>query len=203
MNTEFVTDILNRGLTSEAYQDVMVERAEIDPASLEGLEAEHAEFARLNLHRVGRIRRTWRPSEQLASLITRIDRPQVWMVLTEPWCGDSAQCLPCLDILAEGHAYLAMRYLLRDDNLEIMDQYLTDGKRGIPLLVSFEPEGRELFRWGPRSAAAQAVMNSAIAAGLAKPERLEKLHLYYGRNRGAALDGELVALLDSYLGEQT
>jgi hypothetical protein len=203
MNTEFVTDILNRGLTSEAYQEVMEFQADIDPASLEGLEAEHAEFTRLNLHRVGRIRRTWRPSERLAALILRIDRPQVWLALTEPWCGDSAQCMPCLDILAEGHAYIAIRYLLRDENLEIMDRYLTEGKRGIPLVVSFDPEGRELFRWGPRPAAAQVVMNSAIEAGLKKPERLEKLHLFYGRNQGAALDDEWVALLDSFLGDQT
>ena len=74
--------------------------------------------------------------------MARIDHPQLWMVLTEPWCGDSAQCLPCLDILAEIHAYITMRFLLRDDNLDIMDHYLTDGKRSIPLLVAFDPEGR-------------------------------------------------------------
>ncbi len=201
MSAEFVTHILNHGLTPEAYQEVMEERATIDPTSLEGLEAERAEFARLNLHRVGRIRRTWRPSEQLASLIPRINRPQVWMVLTEPWCGDSAQCLPCLDILTEGHAYIVLRFFLRDDNLEIMDRYLTDGKRGIPLLISYDPDGRELFRWGPRPVEAQKIMDSAAAAGLEKLARLERLHLFYGRNRGRALDAELVTMLDRYLGK--
>ena len=202
MNTEFVAHILNNGLTPEAYQEVMEQRAEIDPASLEGLEAERAEFTRLNLHRVGRINRTWRPSGKLAALMARIDHPQVWMALTEPWCGDSAQCLPCLDILTEGHAYIAMRFLLRDENLEIMDKYLTDGKRGIPLLVAFDPEGQELFRWGPRPAEAQRVIESALEAGLEKPARLEKLHLFYGRNQGVALDGELVAVLEQYLDGQ-
>ena len=200
MNTEFVGDILNGGLTPKAYQEVLEQRATIDPAGLDGLEAERAEFAQLNLHRVRRIRRTWRPSEKLAGLVARIGGPQVWMALTEPWCGDSAQCLPCLEILAQENANIDLRFLLRDDNLEIMDQYLTDGKRGIPLLVSFDREGRELFRWGPRPAEAQKMMDAAIAADLDKPARLEKLHLFYGRNRGVALDQEWVALLGRFLG---
>lgn len=199
MNADFVRHVLADGLTSSDYQLVMEQRAALDPADFEGQEAEHVEFAQLNLHRVGRIRRTWKPSAELAALLARIDRPQVWMVLTEPWCGDSAQCVPCLDILAGENPHVAIRFLLRDDNLEIMDRYLTDGKRGIPLLVAYDPEGRELLRWGPRPAEAQAVMDAAGAAGLEKPAKLERLHLFYGRNRGRALDGELEAILGRFL----
>jgi len=199
LNAEFVQQVTESGLTPSAYLEVAEQRAAIDPAGLEGTEAERAEFAKLNLHRVGRIRRTWRPSEELASLVARIDSPQLWMALTEPWCGDSAQSLPCLEILAESNPHLSIRFLLRDDNLETMDKYLTDGKRGIPLLVAFDTEGRELFRWGPRPAEAQDVFDSAVAEGLEKPARLEKIHLFYGRNRGRALDGELVSVLSRYL----
>jgi hypothetical protein len=203
VNAEFVQHVLASGLKPDAYQEVMQQRGAQDPAGLEGVEAERAEFAQLNLHRVGRIRRTWKPSAELAALVARLDRFQLWMVLTEPWCGDSAQCVPCLEILAASNPHLTLRYLLRDDNLEIMDRYLTDGKRGIPMLVAFDQEGREQFRWGPRPAEAQAVMDAALAEGLEKAARLEKLHLFYGRNRGRALDGELVALLDRYLGEKS
>ena len=200
MNAEFVQHVTQSGLTPSAYIEVMEQRAAIDPAGLEGMEAENAEFAKLNLHRVGRIRRTWRPSEELASLVARIDGPQFWMALTEPWCGDSAQCLPCLEILAASNPHLTIRYVLRDDNLGIMDKYLTDGKRGIPLLVAFDTGGGQLFRWGPRPAEAQAVFDAATEEGLEKPAQLEKLHLFYGRNRGRALDGEMVSVLGRYLG---
>ncbi len=199
MNAEFIQHVTESGLTPSAYKEVMEQRAAIDPADLEGVEAEHAEFAKLNLHRVGRIQRTWRPSEELASLVARIDGPQFWMALTEPWCGDSAQSLPCLEILAESNPHLTIHYVLRDDNLGIMDKYLTDGKRGIPLLVAFDNEGDELFRWGPRPAEAQEVFDDATEEGLEKPAKLEKLHLFYGRNRGRALDGELIAVLRRYL----
>ena len=199
MNAEFIQHVTESGLDPSAYHEVMEQRAAIDPAGLEGTEAEHAEFAKLNLHRVGRILRTWRPSEELAALVARIDHPQFWMALTEPWCGDSAQCLPCLEILATSNPHLTIRYVLRDDNPGIMDKYLTDGKRSIPLVAAFDPEGAELFRWGPRPAEAQAVFDAATAEGLEKPAKLEKLHLFYGRNRGRALDGEMVTVLGNYL----
>ena len=77
---------------------------------------------------------------------------------------------PCLELLTEGHAYIVMRYLLRDDNLEIMDRYLTDGKRSIPMVVSFAPEGRELFRWGPRPAPAQAIIDAVESVARARAE---------------------------------
>ena len=199
MNAGFIAQVVTSGLTPEAYGKVTEQRAAVDPSTLEGLEAERAEFAKLNLHRVRRIQRTWRPSAELASLLARIDRPQLWMVLTEPWCGDSAQCVPCLEILANSHPDITIRYLLRDDDPEIMDRYLTDGKRSIPMLVAFDPDGDEIFRWGPRPAEAQAVFDAATTEGLEKPAKLEKLHLFYGRNRGRALDGEWVAVLSRYL----
>jgi hypothetical protein len=199
LNAEFVQHITESGLTPSAYMKVMEQQAALDPAGLEGMEAERAEFAKLNLHRVGRIRRTWGASAELLSLLDRIDRPQTWMVLSEPWCGDSAQCVPCLEILAESHSEITIRFLLRDDNLEIMERYLTDGKRGIPLLVAFDTEGGELFRWGPRPAEAQAVFDAATVEGLEKPAKLEKLHLFYGRNRGRALDTELIEVFGNHL----
>ena len=77
MSAEIVQHTSESGLTPSAYLEVAEQRAAIDPAGLEGTEAERAEFAKLNLHRVGRIRRTWRPSEELASLVARIDHPLV------------------------------------------------------------------------------------------------------------------------------
>ncbi len=117
------------------------------------------------------------------------------MVLTEPWCGDSAQCLPHLGVLAQSNPKITLKMVLRDANLDLMDEFLTDGKRSIPRLVAFDQAGEQVFMWGPRPAPAQAVFDEAKAAGLAKPELLEKLHLFYGRNRGAALEEEFITLL--------
>jgi hypothetical protein len=199
LGRDIIAEIRAAGLSPAAYQEIMEERAAVDPAGLGPEGADRVGFTRLNLVRTARIGRSWMPSPQLASLVESIEEPQVWMVLTEPWCGDSAQILPMIGIMAAASARVELVFVLRDDHPGIMDRYLTDGKRGIPLLVSFDLEGRELFRWGPRPAEAQAVFEAARAEGLDKPDALEKLHLFYGRDRGRAIDASLTAVLRQHL----
>ena len=185
----------HEGLTYEDYLLVMNERANIPTADLDAEAAEKVEYTRLNLHRSLRIGRTLFLTEGQNGLLDRLERDQLWLVLTEPWCGDSAQCLPIIALLAARNPVVELRILLRDENLDIMDQYLTEGKRSIPLLVSFAADGEEIFRWGPRPAEAQTIFSAARNEGLDKPAILERLHLWYGRNRGRALLAELIPLL--------
>lgn len=183
------------GLTLEQYMQVMADRADQPVDGLSAEDAERVGFTKLNLHRSLRIGRTHTVDDDLAGLVRALPEPTVWMVLTEPWCGDSAQCLPYIALFADRNPAVDLRVVLRDDNLDIMDAYLTDGKRSIPRLVIFSADGRELGQWGPRPKAAQAVFDAAKAAGDEKPRLLEKLHLWYGRDRGAALTAEFTALL--------
>jgi len=182
-------------LSLDRYMQVMTDRAD---APVDGLSAEDAErvaFTKLNLHRSLRIGRTHRVDDQLSGLVKGLTAPTVWMVITEPWCGDSAQCLPYITLFTQLNPAIDLRLVLRDESLDIMDAFLTDGKRSIPRLVIFTADGRELAQWGPRPAKAQAVFDAAKAAGDDKPRLLEKLHLWYGRDRGAALTTEFIALL--------
>jgi hypothetical protein len=199
--SELLDRIVEAGLTPAEYLAEFERQAAHEPGPDADPETrEHWEFTGLNLHRTRRIARTWQPSPELAAACGRLPGPQTWLVLTEPWCGDSAQCLPCLATLAASREDVTLRMVLRDAHPDLMDRYLTDGKRSIPILAGLDPAGRELFRWGPRPAAAQAVVDAARAAGLAKPELQERLHLFYGRDRGRALDAELTALFAGVAG---
>lgn len=159
-------------------------------------EKERRKFTELNYQRSLLTRRVYGVPDRLQAALQRIAQPQLWMVLTEPWCGDSAQCLPYIAKYAECSANIQLRILLRDQNLDIMDQYLTNGTRSIPLLVAFDEAGNELFRWGPRPKEAAELFKKEKEAGLEKPQILEKLHLWYGRNRGKALEQEFLHLLE-------
>src|SRR5699024_6957778 len=56
-------------------------------------------------------------------------------VITEDWGGDAMMNAPVLLHLAK-KSHMEVRMLLRDDNLELMDQYLTNGKsRSIPIII--------------------------------------------------------------------
>ncbi len=110
------------------------------------------EYTKLNVARMKRIDKTIEVLPDLQQLISSINKPQTWIVLTEGWCGDAAQIVPVFYALSKLNDKINFALLLRDDNLELMDQCLTNGKsRSIPKLIAADTETmEELFNWGPR-----------------------------------------------------
>lgn len=83
------------------------------------------------------------------------------LVLTEDWCGDAMLNVPILLRIAE-HANMGVSLFPRDANLELMDQYLTNGKaRSIPIFVFIDENGDEVAKWGPRADKIQQFLNDA------------------------------------------
>ena len=71
------------------------------------------------------------------------------LVIAEPWCGHCMLNIPILLRLAQ-KTDMPVRLLLRDENLELMDQYLTNGKsRTIPIILFIDEDGNEVTKWGP------------------------------------------------------
>ena len=88
-------------------------------------------------------------------------RPKAWkvIVLTADWCGDAMLCVPIMMHITEAAA-MDMRLLIRDENLELMDQYLTNGKsRSIPIFIFIDQEGTEQAVWGPRAPEVQQLID--------------------------------------------
>ena len=70
------------------------------------------------------------------------------LVLGEDWCGDVINNLPVIARLAQASDKINVRIFLRDQNLDIMDQYLKEEKyRSIPVVVAFDEDFRELGYW--------------------------------------------------------
>ena len=82
------------------------------------------------------------------------------LVLTADWCGDAALCVPILQRIAE-LGKIELRFLIRDNNLELMDQYLTNGtSRSIPIFIFIDQNDQEKMVWGPRSPLVQDFITS-------------------------------------------
>ncbi|HWO77375.1 MAG TPA: thioredoxin family protein [Bacillus sp. (in: firmicutes)] len=91
------------------------------------------------------------------------------IVLTEDWCGDAMLNVPILMKIAE-RAKIDVRFLLRDQNLELMDQYLTNGtSRAIPIFIFIDNKGSEKAVWGPRAPKLQQLVDE-VRAGLPDKE---------------------------------
>jgi hypothetical protein len=142
-----------------------------------------------------RIDKSYEPGIDIRDEIEKIADHQLWMVITENWCGDSAQNLPYIAGIASMNQNIELKLILRDSNPDIMDHYLTNGTRSIPKLVAFDNEGNELFQWGARPKAAQDLVSDLKTQGFDKKYFLEKLHSWYARNRGADIEKEILLLL--------
>lgn len=158
-------------------------------------------YTKLNLARA----RRWNTRMQVLPELEGglpIRSPQTWLVLTEYWCGDAAQCCPAMVQLAALTPGLQVRFVFRDEHLELMDLYLTRGARSIPKLVAIDDaSGTELFTWGPRPAAAQALVDGFLA--IPKEQRdaeamKEALHGWYAKDGCASVQRELLALCASH-----
>jgi hypothetical protein len=70
------------------------------------------------------------------------------LAITEDWCGTSIGSLPHVMKLAEAAPDVELRIFLRDENPDLMDQYLKAGVyRSIPVYAFFDEQMRELARF--------------------------------------------------------
>ncbi|MGG3561937.1 thioredoxin family protein [Neobacillus rhizosphaerae] len=92
------------------------------------------------------------------------EKPLRVIVISEDWCGDALLNNPILLKIAEASG-MEVRFVLRDQNLELMDQYLTNGtSRAIPIFIFIDQEGNEVGVWGPRAPEMQALVEKERAA---------------------------------------
>jgi len=118
------------------------------------------------------------------------------LVITEPWCGDSLAILPAIAELCR-RAEIGLRVVRRDERPELIDRYLTNGGRAIPIAVGLDASFMELFRWGPRPAAAQTIFEkhrAEIAAGtIDRIEIHKRIRAFYAKDKGQSVVRELLA----------
>jgi hypothetical protein len=163
---------------------------------------EYLAYTLICLQRMIRWNKTSKVSEELALLIPQVDQPQVWLVITEAWCGDGAQSIPHLAKLADLNPNITLKIVLRDEHPDLIDAYLTNGNRSIPKLVAMTADlQQELFTWGPKPKYlldfhAAFKQNSE---GRSYSDFLDEVHLWYAKNKQKELESEIYPLISSTL----
>ncbi|HTY00764.1 MAG TPA: thioredoxin family protein [Bacteroidota bacterium] len=186
----------HNGMTFEEYMAAFRQHvAERESRTPNDPKRQRSDYYVLNLRRSERLIRTFEPLPRTREVVKRIGTPQLWMVLSEFSCGDSAQCIPVIARIAEVNPRINLRILFRDQNDDIMDAYLTNGTRSIPKLVAYAEGGRELFLWGPRPEPARLIFEEGRRSGLPKEDAIGRVQLFYGRDGGRSVEQEFVELL--------
>jgi hypothetical protein len=197
---ELNTSIINSVLTFNEFVEEFTKQINVsDINTLNDYDKNYYNYRKLNFQRSSRLEKTFFPTDETKQIFSKINQIQKWIVITESWCGDSAQNLPVIAKLAQLSDNIKFKIVLRDSNLEFMDLHLTNGGRAIPKLIVFDEDENELFKWGPRPVEAQNLFSRLKNDGIAKSEINKELHLWYGRNRGKEVEREIFELLKGVL----
>ena len=118
------------------------------------------------------------------------------LVLSEDWCGDAVNIVPIGAKLADSVSNMDLRILARDENLDIMDAHLTNGKsRSIPIVILLNDKFQECGWWGPRPRELQKwVVETGMQ--LPKEQRYREIRTFYARDRGLTTMREIVEMLE-------
>lgn len=163
------------------------------------LPPEKIEAVKMNVQRMKRISKTFKPSQQIIELLKNIPAKMHWIVIAEPWCGDGAQNIPMLAKIVSHINNIDLKIILRDENPEIMDAFLTDGKRAIPKLICIDPQQNKILGvWGARPYKMQQLfLHCKHIDNRSHEDCLKELHSSYAHDRGESLQHELIQLLEN------
>ncbi|GGH72396.1 thioredoxin family protein [Phaeocystidibacter marisrubri] len=197
MDAKRLSEAFNTGWNYAEYRkmlsDLLADGKTTGPDQSEGM----IEYAQLNNKRMDRGDKTVViPAETVEALNAQSIREK-WLVITEGWCGDASQIVPVLSKMEEAIDGIEVKFILRDENLDIMDAFQTNGTRSIPKVIRMNADTSEVLgSWGPRPAAMQAIVDDwKEKQDVPKSEMYARAHGAYAKDRGKETIRELTDAL--------
>lgn len=194
---DIIKKSLQKTYTYQAYKDLvktlLLEGKSTGPNQSEDL----TNYSLLNDKRMKRLDKTINILDDTKQFLKTIKSPQTWLVLTEGWCGDAAQNLPVIHKMAEVNSNINLQLVLRDENLELMDLFLTNGGRSIPKLIALDKDLNILFTWGPRpQTATNMVLDYKTKHGSLDAKFKQDLQVWYNKDKGESIQNDFKELIN-------
>lgn len=195
--TELIRKALENSLDYAQYRELVASQAGSGRTSGPVQSESLVHYTVMNHQRMNRWEKKIELPEPLLRQLQRLEEPVTWLVLTESWCGDAAPVLPVMAAFSRASESLELRIAFRDDNLPLMDRFLTGGARAIPKLLVVRPSDYSVrASWGPRPMEPMKMADTHKARyGTLSPEFRESLQRWYNQDRGRAIIRELASLL--------
>ena len=159
-------------------------------------------YGKLNRQRMHRLEKTVVVNDTLKAKVKNVGSKWIWLVITEGWCGDAAQNIPIIEKIAAENPNIETRYILRDENLELIDKYLTSGARSIPKLIVLDAASlSEIGTWGPRPKPAMDRFYELRDLGMEKPLIMENIQRWYIGDKNQTIQQEFEELITRWSSE--
>jgi len=156
-------------------------------------------YSTLNETRMNRLDKTMKITDENSLKLKSLKGEYIWLVISEGWCGDAAQILPILYKMAEESGKIDLKIVLRDENEDLMNLFLTKKAKAIPIVIVIDKEtGEVLGSWGPRpKGAADFIKNYKKEFGAIDETAKTELQLWYLHNKGLSTQEELINLMQN------
>ncbi|MBO6795127.1 MAG: thioredoxin family protein [Balneolaceae bacterium] len=198
--SSITSEIIDQAMDYEAFNKLTTELFDEGRTTNDDNSESMLNYTKLNIQRTHRIDKRGVISDETKAIIEEINTDQVWLVITEGWCGDSAQLLPYVKKMADLNDHIELKIIIRDKYPQVMDEFLTDGKsRSIPKVIILDKHTLEVLgSWGPRPAEVhQKYLAEKLDPEVGGTLASQNLHTFYARDKGAILQVEFRALLKS------
>jgi hypothetical protein len=179
-----------------------------------GLDLRH--YTEMNMQRMRRLDKTTELADETVSVLSQISKPLTWLTLTEGWCGDAAQIIPVIEKMASINPLISHHLIFRDEHLDIMDAFLTDGGRSIPKIIALNTvredsheEGVVLGAWGPRPMTLQAIIQNQKIKMMQMDKEARKAYFeevktdvqrWYNADKTQSIQRELIVEIKKWMG---
>lgn len=154
-------------------------------------------YSSLNETRMLRLDKTIKISDDIVLKLQSLKNEYIWLVISEGWCGDAAQLLPIFNKMDEVSDKIEMKIVFRDENVELMNLFLTNGARAIPKLIVLDKNTLNVEgNWGPRpKGAVELIQNYKEKFGKIDENVKADLQLWYLHDKGVSTQNEVAELL--------
>lgn len=190
-----ITKSLQQTMDYLQYRELVTESLKLESQVVNGIDL--IPYTKLNDQRMKRLDKTIVISDENSAFLKSFENKVLWLVLTEGWCGDAAQALPVLNKMSELSDAIELKIVLRDENEDLMNQFLTNGGKSIPKVIMVHPETLEVIAdWGPRPAGAvQLMIDLKEKFGSITDEVKEELQKWYNNDKTISTQNEIVQIL--------
>lgn len=194
---ELVQKGISNGMDYREYRDLVRHLAKSrQTTGVDQLES-LINYTELNDRRMNRWDKTLKVPSEIEEKISKVKSRLTFLVLSESWCGDASPSLPVMNKITELNPNIEFKIVLRDENLDLMDEFLTNGSRSIPKLIVLDKEKDEIVsEWGPRSSTATDMVEAYKKEhGTLTSEFKQDLQVWYNKDKGQNILRDLVELL--------
>ncbi|NDV15184.1 thioredoxin family protein [Muricauda sp. TY007] len=194
---EIVQEYISKGMDYPRYSELVSQLAKTEKSTGPNQSEAMVNYTKLGERRMARWEKTFKISEDVQQKLKSLDKELVFLALTESWCGDAAASLPIINKVAEASPNISLKVVLRDESLDLMDTFLTNGARSIPKVIVLDKAKNEIVgEWGPRpSIATQMVEDCKKEHGKLTDEFKQELQVWYNKNKGQNILEDILELL--------